>query len=109
MTTRFCLASQSPRRAALLRQAGYEFETVEPKVDEAMTPGEDPPSLTERLSMMKAVAAQKMLGHDSKMDVFLGSDTTGVRARSHLIKRAGMQSKAERRFSSRIFGAVIMA
>jgi predicted house-cleaning NTP pyrophosphatase (Maf/HAM1 superfamily) len=28
--------------------------------------------------MMKAVAAQKMLGPDSKMDVFLGSDTTVV-------------------------------
>jgi predicted house-cleaning NTP pyrophosphatase (Maf/HAM1 superfamily) len=47
MTTRLCLASQSPRRAALLRQAGYEFEIVEPKVDEAMMPGEDPSSLTE--------------------------------------------------------------
>ena len=78
MTTRLCLASQSPRRAALLRQAGYEFEIVEPKVDETMTPGEDPPLLTERLSMMKAAAAKKMLGPDSKMEVFLGSDTIVV-------------------------------
>ena len=78
MTARLCLASQSPRRAALLRQAGYEFEIVEPKVDETMMPGEDPSSLTKRLSMMKAVAAQKMLGPDSKIDVFLGSDTTVV-------------------------------
>ena len=78
MTPRLCLASQSPRRAELLRQAGYEFEIVEPKVDETMTPGEDPPLLTERLSMMKAVAAKKMLGPDSKMEVFLGSDTIVV-------------------------------
>ena len=78
MTPRLCLASQSPRRAELLRQAGYEFEIVEPKVDETMTPGEDPPLLTERLSMMKAAAAKKMLGPDSKMEVFLGSDTTVV-------------------------------
>ena len=78
MTPRLCLASQSPRRAELLRQAGYEFEIVEPKVDETMTPGEDPPLLTERLSMMKAAAAKKMLGPDSKMEVFLGSDTIVV-------------------------------
>ena len=77
MTTRLCLASQSPRRAALLRQAGYEFEIVEPKVDETMMPGEDPSSLTKRLSMMKAVAAQKMLGPDSKIDVFLGLPPDG--------------------------------
>ena len=78
MTPRLCLASQSPRRAELLRQAGYEFEIVEPKVDETMTPGEDLPLLTERLSMMKAAAAKKMLGPDSKMEVFLGSDTIVV-------------------------------
>ena len=78
MTPRLCLASQSPRRAEILRQAGYEFEIVEPKVDETMTPGEDPPLLTERLSMMKAAAAKKMLGPDSKMEVFLGSDTIVV-------------------------------
>ena len=78
MTPRLCLASQSPRRAELLSQAGYEFEIVEPKVDETMTLGEDPPLLTERLSMMKAAAAKKMLGPDSKMEVFLGSDTIVV-------------------------------
>ena len=78
MTPRLCLASQSPRRAELLRQAGYEFEIVEPKVDETMTLGEDPPLLTERLSMMKAAAAKTMLGPDSKMEVFLGSDTIVV-------------------------------
>ena len=78
MTPRLCLASQSPRRAELLSQAGYEFEIVEPKVDETMTLGEDPLLLTERLSMMKAAAAKKMLGPDSKMEVFLGSDTIVV-------------------------------
>ena len=89
MTPRLCLASQSPRRAELLRQAGYEFEIVEPKVDETMTPGEDPPLLTERLSMMKAAAAKKMLGPDSKMEVFLGSDTTVVVDGESLGKPAG--------------------
>ena len=37
-----CLASQSPRRAELLRQAGFDFWTYEPKVDESALEDERP-------------------------------------------------------------------
>ena len=57
MKPRLCLASQSPRRAALLRQAGFDFWIYEPKVDESSLQDEHPAKLTERLSAKKAEAA----------------------------------------------------
>jgi len=39
---RFVLASASPRRAELLRAAGYEFETLIVDLDERVRPGEAP-------------------------------------------------------------------
>ena len=49
------LASASPRRLALLRQAGYEPDLVEPAViDEAALPKELPRALARRLAVEKA-------------------------------------------------------
>ena len=51
------LASASPRRLALLRQAGYEPDSVEPaEIDETAFPGELPRALTRRLAAEKARA-----------------------------------------------------
>ena len=72
----FCLASQSPRRAELLRQAGFDFWTYEPKVDESAVPGERPADLTERLSVKKAAAAVRAAAGEHP--VCLGSDTVVV-------------------------------
>ena len=57
MKRRLCLASQSPRRAELLRQAGFDFSIFAPQVDESAQPGESPHALVERLSVLKAQAA----------------------------------------------------
>ena len=70
-----CLASQSPRRAKLLRQAGFDFWTYEPKVDESALADEGPAELTERLSIKKAEAAVRAAAVDGAEPVCLGSDT----------------------------------
>ena len=68
-----CLASQSPQRAKLLRQVGFDFLTYEPKVDESALSDEGPAELTERLSIKKAEAAVRAAGDAEP--VCLGSDT----------------------------------
>ena len=51
------LASASPRRLALLRQAGYEPDSIEPaEIDETPHPGELPRALARRLAMEKALS-----------------------------------------------------
>jgi septum formation protein len=50
------LASGSPRRAALLDAAGYEFVVCAPDVDETPVPGESPAAMVTRLAVAKARA-----------------------------------------------------
>ena len=68
------LASGSPRRAELLRQAGIRFEVSVPDVDETLHPGEAPEAYVRRLAAAKArhVAAS----HPGRP--VLGADTTVV-------------------------------
>ncbi len=54
--TRLILASASPRRAAVLREAGIEFEARLAQVDESRRPGELPEALVKRLAEEKATA-----------------------------------------------------
>ena len=79
MKPRLCLASQSPRRAALLLQAGFDFWIYKPMVDETPVQGEYPAKLTERLSANKAQAAvQAAASENIESTVCLGSDTVVV-------------------------------
>jgi septum formation protein len=55
---RLILASASPRRAELLRAAGYAFEIVVTDVDEQVRPGETAPAYVRRLAAEKSAAAQ---------------------------------------------------
>jgi len=48
------LASQSPRRAELLKNAGFEFTVRASSIDETVRPGEDPEQHVERLAWEKA-------------------------------------------------------
>ena len=48
------LASQSPRRIELMREAGYDVTVIPADIDETALPGEDPFTLVERLARMKA-------------------------------------------------------
>jgi len=55
---RLILASASPRRAELLRAAGYEFEVVAATIDESIRPGESPAMYVRRLAADKSASAQ---------------------------------------------------
>jgi len=56
------LASTSPRRRELLREAGYAFEVAAPDVDEQGLPGEAPDACARRLAREKAQAVAGRLG-----------------------------------------------
>ena len=51
---RLILASASPRRAEILRDAGVSFTVVSSAVDETPYPGEAPQALVQRLADVKA-------------------------------------------------------
>jgi septum formation protein len=71
---RLVLASSSPRRAALLRDAGFTFEVGPVDLDERVHPGETAEAYVVRLAEAKAMqAAAKAPGA-----VVLGADTTVV-------------------------------
>jgi septum formation protein len=58
---RLILASGSPRRAELLRAAGYAFEIVAPDVDESVGAGEAPAAYVRRLAAEKSAAAMEIV------------------------------------------------
>lgn len=66
------LASNSPRRRELLKQAGIEeFQILAPNVDESVEPGHSPAQMVEELSLRKARAANRA-GPD---DLIIAADT----------------------------------
>ena len=69
------LASQSPRRSEILRQAGIPFVVRAASVDESPLPGETPPDYVRRLAEMKALAVEA-----PPEQTVLGADTTVVAA-----------------------------
>jgi len=76
---RLILASASPRRAELLRAAGFVFETVATDVDESIKPGETPAVYVRRLAAEKSAAAERSAKASRSNDVIiLGADTTVV-------------------------------
>ncbi|HKY92226.1 MAG TPA: Maf family protein [Nevskiaceae bacterium] len=71
----FHLASRSPRRADLLRLAGFRFDCVTADVPEAPGPGETPDRYALRLALDKARAGRARTGSDLPV---LGADTDVV-------------------------------
>lgn len=67
------LASQSPRRSEILRQAGIPFTVRVAEVDESPLPGESPEDYVQRLAEWKACAVPA-----DSTDIVLGADTTVV-------------------------------
>jgi len=59
---RLILASASPRRAELLRAAGFEFEILVVDIDEAVRPAEQPEDYVRRLAMEKSARAIATIG-----------------------------------------------
>jgi nucleoside triphosphate pyrophosphatase len=68
------LASASPRRSELLRNAGIVFEVQPADVPEAPLPGEPAKALAERLAREKAMA----IARHKPVDIILGADTVVV-------------------------------
>jgi septum formation protein len=88
---RLVLASASPRRADLLRAAGYEFEIVKAEVDESVRAGERPEIYVRRLAAEKSAAASRLIPaagrtaglssgrpHEFPQPIVLGADTVVV-------------------------------
>jgi nucleoside triphosphate pyrophosphatase len=71
---RLVLASTSPRRADLLRAAGFEFDVIIPNVDESIRPGETPEQHVSRLAEQKALRVLPEAGSAPT----LGADTVVV-------------------------------
>ncbi len=69
------LASGSPRRAEVLRCAGFVFQTVSTNVDETLRAGEAPDAYVLRLAEAKARAAAARVTEGA---VVVGADTTVV-------------------------------
>jgi septum formation protein len=69
---RIVLASASPRRREFLEKLGLAFETVAPKLDETLLPGENPQAYVERLARAKAAAGV------AEGAVSIGADTAVV-------------------------------
>jgi len=65
------LASQSPRRSEILRQAGIPFTVRPVEVDETPLDGESPRAYVERLALAKALAAPA-----EPEETVLAADTT---------------------------------
>jgi len=60
----FYLASQSPRRRALLESVGLEFEVIYPRVDERVLEHESPATAVERLAAEKAAEGWALVGRE---------------------------------------------
>jgi len=71
------LASNSPRRQALLKQIGIRFEIVQIDLDESRLPSEPPESYVLRLALEKARAGQALLSSRHSLPV-LAADTAVV-------------------------------
>lgn len=74
---RLILASGSPRRCELLRNAGFAFEAVSPDVEEAYADREDPAACAERLAREKAETVARCFQLRDQV-VVLGADTVVV-------------------------------
>jgi septum formation protein len=73
-TPRIILASQSPRRAQLLRMLALEIDAIPADIDESYEPGEDPVAHAERLAREKVVAIAQAYPDA----VVIGSDTVVI-------------------------------
>ena len=72
---RLVLASASPRRADLLKSAGFVFEVRPVEIDESLRPGEGAADYVRRLAVGKAEAAADP---SQSHEIVLGADTTVV-------------------------------
>jgi septum formation protein len=83
------LASQSPRRKEILREAGIPFVVRVPNIVETRADGEDPESYVLRLAAEKAVAVEA-----AEDEFVLAADTT-VAIDEHVLEKPASTAEAE--------------
>jgi septum formation protein len=75
MHMKIILASSSPRRAEVLRDAGIAFEICAAQVEESAHPGESVQAMVARLAEMKAREAVEQIGSSRGNCIVVGADT----------------------------------
>ena len=70
------LASQSPRRIELMRDAGYNVDVIPADIDESPLPGEGPVDLVRRLARDKALAVAG--SHGKAGETVVAADTVVI-------------------------------
>src|SRR5438105_9309992 len=69
------LASSSPRRAEVLRDAGIAFEACGVQIDETRRPGESARTMVARLAEAKARAGARQVVLSGEGRIIIGADT----------------------------------
>ena len=87
---RLFLASRSPRRSELLKEWGYEFETVEPEADEEHGSFES----AEKLAVARASAKARSSARDLGEGLVLAADTV-VEAQGCILGKPAGSAEAE--------------
>jgi septum formation protein len=97
------LASSSPRRSEILRNAGVEFEARPTAIDETLREGESAGGYVRRLALAKArTAAESEIGAGNF--VVIGADTVVVNREELLLKPASAEDA--RRMLRQLSGSV---
>jgi septum formation protein len=102
---RLILASASPRRAEILRNAGIAFETQATLLDESRRAGETPGDYVRRLALEKARAAADAAVKRYSGDCFIAGADTVVVAGEEILGKPASEEEA-RRMLRRLSNAV---
>jgi septum formation protein len=92
------LASASPRRAQILRDAGIRFKIARANVNEHRRRGESAVLMTRRLAQAKARAIVKKLGKKPLQAIVIGADTT-VEVKGELLGKPHSSAEARKMLS----------
>lgn len=87
------LASASPRRAEILRDAGFTFELAQANIDETRLRGETARAMTRRLAEAKARAVAERFDAFPEEAIVIGADTT-VEVQGRLLGKPGSAKAA---------------
>ncbi len=100
------LASQSPRRIELMREAGYDIRVIPADIDETPFDGEAPLTLVERLARAKAAAVAAEHAEPNELTVaadtivtfdgqILGKPADGDEARTMLRELSAARTRSQ--------------
>jgi septum formation protein len=80
------LASASPRRAEIMRNAGFTFDIQPPNVDETLLPNENAEAYVRRVSSAKANAVAQINLNEGTPAIVIAADTVVLAGRQILPK-----------------------